>query len=38
MPATAMPATAVPAAAAPRVMPMSTNISEAQVLQAQRTW
>jgi len=38
VPATAVPATAVPAATAPRVTPMSTNISEAQVLQAQRAW
>ncbi len=38
LPATAVPATAVPAATAPRVTPMSTNISEAQVLQAQRAW
>jgi hypothetical protein len=38
LPATAAPATAVPAATAPRVTPMSTNISEAQVLQAQRAW
>ena len=38
LPATAAPAMAVPAATAPQVTPMSTNISEAQVLQAQRAW
>lgn len=39
-PATAAPPviTPAPASAAPKVTPMSTNITEAQVLQAQRAW
>jgi hypothetical protein len=39
-PATAAPQviTPAPASAAPKVTPMSTNITEAQVLQAQRAW